>query len=95
MRHLSEPSDTNDHAERERNIIAVCDLADDLRDVVVDYQVSTGIKKRTQDSSLTRPIALAAEGNLQPELYIDCKSQDPRFDKALDIDRPLQDAGQA
>jgi len=31
--------------EREGNMIAVCDLADDLRDALVEYQVSIIIEK--------------------------------------------------
>jgi len=44
LRFLSEQSGTAEHAEKEGDRIAVCDLADDLRDVIVEYQVSTGMK---------------------------------------------------
>ena len=43
MQILSEHSGTAEHAE-EGDRIAVCDLADDLRDVIVEYQVSTNIE---------------------------------------------------
>ena len=33
-------------------MIDACDLADDLSDAIVEYQVSTGIEKRTSDSPL-------------------------------------------
>ena len=55
-------------------MIAVCDLADDFRDTILDYLVSNDIKIRMLDSALTWLIALAAEGNLQSKLYIDRKS---------------------
>ena len=47
---------------------AVCDLADDLRDVIVEYQVSTDIGNCMQGGSLIQFIGGAAEGNLQAEL---------------------------
>ena len=40
---LSKRSDTGEDAEKEGNMIAACDLADDLRDAIVEYQVSTDI----------------------------------------------------
>ena len=47
---------------------AVCDLADDLRDAIVEYQVSTNTGNCTQGGSLIQFIGGAAEGNLQAEL---------------------------
>jgi len=50
-------------------MIAVCDLADDVRDAIIEYQVSTSIGKLTQDGSLSMHfIDRAAESNLQAEL---------------------------
>jgi len=49
-------------------VVAVSNLADDFRDAILDYQVSTDVEKRTPDSLLTRLVVLAAEGNLQPKL---------------------------
>ena len=49
-------------------MIIVSDLADDLRDIVVEYQVGTDTEKRVLDSSLTPLIVLAADGNLQARL---------------------------
>jgi hypothetical protein len=72
------------------NTTAVSDLAEDLRDVVLDYQVSTGTIKPAPDGSLMRPTVLAAEGDLQPKLHIDCESQDPRFEMTLDINNPCR-----
>ncbi|KAF9643733.1 hypothetical protein BDM02DRAFT_1359722 [Thelephora ganbajun] len=37
---LSECSGTTEHAEKEGDTIVVCDLADDLRDVIIEYQFS-------------------------------------------------------
>ena len=53
MELLFEPSDTNGDEDKEGDMIAVCDLADDLRDSIVEYQVSTCIRKLTLDDSLT------------------------------------------
>ena len=48
---------------------AACDLADDLRDAVVEYQVSISIEEFTQDRSLIfRLIVRAAGDNLRAEL---------------------------
>ena len=44
---LSERSGNTEHAEKEEDVIAVCDLADDLRDVIVEYQVSNITEKHT------------------------------------------------
>ena len=60
--------------EKEGDMIAVCDLADDLRDAIVEYQVGIIIEKHTLDSALTRLTVLAAEGDLRAELQIDCES---------------------
>lgn len=61
---LSEHSGTNEHSEKESDMIAVCDLADDFRDAILDYLVSHDIEVHTPGSSLTRLIALATKGNL-------------------------------
>ena len=50
-------------------MIAACDLADDLRDTIIEYQVGTNIEEFTHDGSLTmRPVVSAAGGNLRAEL---------------------------
>lgn len=40
---LFEQSGTAEHVETESDMAAVCDVADDLRDVIVEYQVSNSI----------------------------------------------------
>jgi hypothetical protein len=55
-------------------MIAVCDLADDFRDAILDYLVSNDIEICMMYSTLMRLIALAAEGDLQSKLYIGRKS---------------------
>ena len=52
----------------------VYDLADDLADVIVEYQVSTSVEKYSLYGPLMWPAVLAAEGDLRSELHIDCKS---------------------
>ena len=47
MQPLAERSDTAEDAEKEVVMIAVCDLADDLRDAIVEYQVRGDISKHT------------------------------------------------
>ena len=78
---LSERSDTAKHAE-EADRIAVCNLTDDLRDVIVECQVSTSIGRHMQDvhsHSLwfaqwraTYNIRERHIGNFQFFLYICC-----------------------
>lgn len=75
-------------------MVAVSDLAEDLRDVILDYHVSIDIIKHTSGGPLTSHTVLAAEGNTQPKLHFDCESQVPRFEKISDVDHSLQDAGQ-
>jgi len=54
-------------------MIAACDLADDLRDAMVEYQVSANFEQRTLDSALIQVVVLTAGGNLRTELQADCK----------------------
>ena len=49
-------------------MITVCDLADDLRDAIVEYQVSVNPEKQLQDSSFTQFAGCTTKGNLQAEL---------------------------
>ena len=49
-------------------MIAASDLADSLRDVIVEYQVCTDTENRTPGSLLMPFTALAADGNLQAKL---------------------------
>ena len=72
--------------ENEGDMVAACDLADDLRDAIVEYQVSIGFGRHALDSSLIQIVVLAARGDLWAELQVDCKPQDPHFEKALDAD---------
>ena len=41
LRSISERAGTTEQAEKEGDLTATCDLADDLRDIMVEYQVST------------------------------------------------------
>jgi hypothetical protein len=65
---LSERSTAAEHKEDEGDMIAACELADDLRDAIVEYQVGTDIEKRTPDGPLMQLIVLATEGDLQAKL---------------------------
>ena len=51
MQLLSETSRIAEHAEKEGDMNTVCDLADDLRDTIVEYQVSINIEQHMRDSS--------------------------------------------
>ena len=54
--------------EKEGDMTAAYDLADDLRDAIVEYQVSTNIEGFIRSGSLImRPTAHAAGGNLRTE----------------------------
>jgi len=67
-------------------MVAACDLADDLRDAIVEYQVSTGFERYTLDGSLTKIAVLATGGDLWAELQVDCKPEDPCLEKMLEAD---------
>ena len=45
---LSEHSGTAEDTEKEGDMSALCDLVDDLRDAIVEYQVSINIRKHTR-----------------------------------------------
>jgi len=62
-------SGTTGQAEKGGDVTAMCDLADDLRDVIVEYQVSTNAWEWMRDGSLImRFVARATGGNLRAEL---------------------------
>ena len=83
MQPLSERSDTTENAEREADMILVCDLADDLRDAIIEYQVSTDVEKHMRVGILIQYIGRTAEGDLQAELQIDCELLDSHFGRKL------------
>ena len=74
MQDLAERSTACEQGETEGDMIDVYDVADDLGDAIVEYQVSTGVKKYTLDSPLMQSVVLSAEGDLRSKLYADCKS---------------------
>ena len=60
---------TAEHTEGEGDMIAVCDLADDLRDAIIEYQVSTSVEKEAPRAGLLiRFTGRAAEIDLQAGL---------------------------
>ena len=67
---LSECPAGAEGVEKEGNRTAVCDLADDLRDAIVEYQVRNNTEECTRNDSLTvvRSVVFAAEGDLRAEL---------------------------
>ena len=83
----------SERTESEGDSTAVCDLADDLRDVLVEYQVSKYALLRSQGIRLILSIVLAAELNLQTNLQIDRELRRSRFERISDIDRSSQNAG--
>jgi len=54
LQSLSKRYTSGAHTENEGDVLAVCDLADDLRDAIVEYQVSTGFERHTPDISLIK-----------------------------------------
>ena len=83
----------SERTEREGDSTAVCDLADDLRDVLVEYQVGKYALLRPQGIRLIASIVLAAERNFQTNLQIDRELRRSRFERISDIDRSSQNAG--
>ena len=69
MELLFERAPTAEGVENEGDMAAVCDLADDLRDAVVEYQVRRNIGKHAHNNShMVRAIVRATEGNLRTKL---------------------------
>ena len=54
--------------EKEGDMITVCDLADDLRDAIAEYQVSSCARNCVPDSLLTVPAVFTTEGHLRTKL---------------------------
>ena len=51
----------------------VCDLADELRDAIVEYQVRDSIVMHIHTGSLiAQSVVRTADGDLRAELQIDC-----------------------
>ena len=71
--------------EEEGDISAVCDLADDVRDAIVEYQVSIRTEKYARESLTRPPTVLAAERNLQAKLQIDCELRARHFERNLTL----------
>jgi hypothetical protein len=90
---LPDRSGTAERTGSDEDSTAVCDLADDLRDVLVEYQVSEYALRRVPGIRLMLSIVLATERNLQTNLQTDRESQRSRFERISDIDRSSQNAG--
>ena len=58
---------------------AACDLADDLRDAIVEYQVGPSINTYIHDGLLTQYAVRSAEGHVRTELQVNCKLPNPRL----------------
>ena len=68
MRLLSERTGADGNAEKQGDMVAICDLADDVRDAIVEYQVSVGIPTHAPSSSLIKVLVLARESNIRAKL---------------------------
>ena len=64
LERLSERSTTSGRTENEGDMTTACDLADDLRDAIVEYQVRTDSERRTLDHLPIQLSVLPAGGNL-------------------------------
>ena len=73
---LFQQAGSGEENDKGMNMTAISSLAEDLRDVLFDYQVSTGILTCKTDTRLTRPSVVPAKRDLQPKLYTDRESQD-------------------
>ena len=51
LQSLSDISATPGHTDNEGDMITACEIADDLRDAIVEYQVGANAEKRVSDSS--------------------------------------------
>ena len=68
MQLLSERCGGDEDAEKQEDMVATCDLADDVRDAIVEYQVSVHIPTHAPTGSLTQAPVLATESNVRPKL---------------------------
>ena len=86
MKDLFQRSTPGENTENEGDVTDVCDLADDLSDAIVEYQVGTDMKGAHQIVHLFMQLAvLTAEGDLRSKLCSDCMSWDSRFGKTLSL----------
>ena len=72
---LSGRTNATGYKRSEADIHAICELAEALRDAIVEYQVSAFIEvaRYRQNSLLTQQAVRTAKGNIRTELQIDCK----------------------
>jgi hypothetical protein len=56
------------YQENDKDIQTVCGLAEDIRDAVVEYQVSPDLLDHPQDARLRQPAASPTEGVVRSEL---------------------------
>ena len=66
---LSQQAGSDEDNDKGMIMSALSSLAEDLRDVLFDYQVSTDTLTYATDGLLTNPAAVTAERDLRPELY--------------------------
>ena len=74
LQDLAEGSTIAGDAEKGGDIAMVCDLADELRDAIVEYQVRDSIGMHTSNGSLIGQSAVrTTEGDVRTELHVDCR----------------------
>ena len=61
---LSERSGADEDTGEEGDVVTVGGLADDLRDLIIEYQVSPCVEKYTLNGQLMSPTVLTAECDL-------------------------------
>jgi len=78
---------TEDYKESQEDIQAVSEIADDIRDALLDYQVC-GDRLRMTVIQLNRDTLAdgTAAGDIRSELQVDCESYNPPVKNLPDID---------
>jgi len=78
---------TEDYKESQEDIQAVSEIADGIRDALLDYQVCSD-RLRVTVIQLNRDTLAdgTAAGGIRSELQVDCESYNPSVKSILDID---------
>ena len=68
LRLLSSRTGADEDAGKQGDMVAICDLADDVRDAVTEYQVSVSIPPHTPSGSLIEVPVFATKSNIRAKL---------------------------
>jgi hypothetical protein len=90
---LYERSSTVGYQESDPDQHVVCELAEDLRDAIIEYQVGPDLPIIPQDILLRWCTVCSTEGDIRPEPQVNRESLAALSGCVSNIDRLLQEAG--